>query len=99
MSGTAVEQVHAAVKAERETLKAWGAATRKWWVAASAQERQAYRCKHLKARARNYVLFFENEFLSAYRALSHKADFDAILRSIDCPGLKAAQIKEMREQS
>eukprot|EP01045_Picozoa_sp_COSAG04_P009615 COSAG04_NODE_563_length_12569_cov_28.278655_3_plen_256_part_00 len=95
----ALAQVDAAVKVERETLKAWGAATRKWWVAASAQQRHACRCKKLKTTLYEGALFKEHYFDMAYRALTNKADFDAILRSIDCPGLKAAQIKEMREHS
>ena len=88
------DEIHAAVKAERDSLKAWGAATRKWWVAASVEQRNALRCTHLVRDDWSSWRFHQK-----YHNLSSKFEFDKILRSIDCPELKAAQIKEMREQS
>ena len=89
----ALTEIHAAVKAERDSLKAWGAATRKWWVAASSELRNALRCAHL-VRDDHWSSW---RFHQKYHNLSSKAEFDKILRSIDCKELKAAQVKEMRE--
>ena len=89
----ALTEIHAAVKAERDSLKGWGAATRKWWVAASAEQRNALRCAHL-VRDDHWSSW---RFHQKYHNLSSKAEFDKILRSIDCKELKAAQVKEMRE--
>ena len=95
----ALIQLGAAVEAERDSLKGWGAATRKWWVATSPERRNELRCAHLRGTRTPGAYHYQpaTVFQNHYGALSSKAEFDKILRSIDCPELKAAQAKETRE--